>query len=176
MKKKDLFPYSNRSLGTESLIFDKDERKTPEHLALITLVNLQSGDHFILLDHHCTVMDCSPVSTEVSVGGDTETINEENMTESLLFKLLVDAIGLDINKRVSSIETIIERDPALYRARAGGWILIDELVSSSGNVQYPTMEYVIKKSDKVNVKNVSEKNKPTRFMQLDKKSQMGFEF
>lgn len=173
MNKKDLFPYANRALGTQELIFEKSERKTPEHLSIIAIANLKKGDKFSFEGEHFNVFEAS--STVIKIKGSSSLeITENNLRDNPLYSLMCKCIGKDIDGRVDSIEHIIERDPALYRARIGGWILIDELVKMTGNIQYPSSQRLKQKetkvANKIEMEDVIPSNPPQETIQ------MGFDF
>lgn len=180
MDRKDLFPYKNRTLGTEELIFDKSERKKPEHLAIVTIINLKKDDSFSIEGEQFSVKDVSATSVKIVGSLDFEIV-EGNLTDNPLFLALCQSIGKDIDSRVEAIEHIIERDPALFRARVGGWILIDELLDMSGNVQYPSSEELRQKEAAKNAKKAQKPDDIAKVAEsasrpLNESVQMGFDF
>tara|TARA_R110001592_G_scaffold342386_4_gene632242 strand:+ start:4684 stop:5223 length:540 start_codon:yes stop_codon:yes gene_type:complete len=179
MNRKDLFPYANRTLGTQSLIFDKLERRNPEHLAMITLVNLKAGDFIVLEGKQFDVTEAN--DSTIKIKGSIElVITKDSLCDNALHAEICKTIGRDPTARVEPIEHIIERDPALFRARVGGWVLIDELVSLAGNAQYPSSEDLRQiKQALENKSKVTDKEKVARSKSSKppKKSvQLGFDF
>jgi len=184
MNRKDLYPYKNRLFGTEELIYEKPDKQLPDNLATITLVNLKADDHFDLNDTKFTVAGITADSIIMSYGTQpnmqTEVITKANHTTCITHQHLSKAIGKDINARVESIEHIIERDPALFRARIGGWILIDGLVSMSGNVYYPSSaelrEKAKRKAEQENAESDETAIKEVKSVSGALDQQMGFAF
>lgn len=177
MDRKNLFPYANRALGTQELIFEKSERKTPEHLSMIAIANLKKSDKLSLEGVQFNVAEVSDSIIKIKGSSEFE-ITKTNLDDNPLYILLCGCIGKDIDTRVESIEHIIERDPALFRARIGGWILIDELVRMSGNVQYPSSKELRQRQQALN----DETENKTKVEEVQPATppqgtvQMGFEF
>jgi hypothetical protein len=174
MNKRNFFPYNNRLLGAESLIFEKSERRNPENLAIVALANVKSGDIILVDDCRFEITRASKDIIEITVGDNVDVLNQDNYMDSKIIEGLTKAIALNINSRIDSIEQIIERDPALYRARTGGWVLIDELVRMTGNIQYCYMDNT-KPKDIDAVKNKTA-SIPPELKPITKDDQMGFEF
>lgn len=136
MRNNALFPYIDRLLGFESLVFERPVRRSPENLAMIALANVKVKDSFLISNVESVITLASKNTINITTGDVTETITPDNYKASTLFLFFLNEITENINKRIDVIGDVIERDPAVYRARVGGWVLNDELVRMTGNVRY----------------------------------------
>jgi len=149
MKYRDLFPYTHRKLGLQDHKVPKDDFQHMEkaNLVKIALANLSAGESFSDADG----VDFLVKQTGEKVD-DTLTIMKQGEE---IFSGRVDDEGLkalceelsylfdheEESKRPVHFPGLVkafESDPAGFRSRAGGWVIIDDLVPYSGNVTYPS--------------------------------------
>jgi hypothetical protein len=163
MSNKTDCPYAHRLLGASTFIAEKSERRAPESLALVLLANLRLNDTLSEGNVRLSVLNIEGEAITVDLNGTKHNLTAETAMDSKPFESLKLFFG-DEAKQAGAVGEIIERDPAIYRRRLGGWVLIDELVAYTGNVTYPKTERSIKK------------NSSPKLEREAKEEQLGFDF